>query len=119
MTSKQELMEAEMRFLNESTGIGFIFSLGKWIGFLVGVIICYQIINADSPTTWANSPRLKAMGYGNRYFVGLVMQEAVFLSVLSFIPGLAGQRRALRCRLGDDRTDDADAGPGALGPSWR
>ena len=88
VTTKQQLIDNEMLFLNKSTGIGFIFSLGKWIGFLVGVIICYQIVNADVADHLGEFATLKAMGYGNGYFVGLVMQEAIFLSVLSFLPGL-------------------------------
>ena len=68
-------------------GIGFVFKLGKWIGFLVGVIICYQIINADLSDHMAEFATLKAIGHRNGYFVRIVMQEALFLSLLSFIPG--------------------------------
>ena len=45
--TKDEFIANEKRFWDESMGIGFLFKLGKWIGFMVGVIICYQIINAD------------------------------------------------------------------------
>ncbi len=83
-----EFIAQEIEFWNKSTGIGFIFKLGTWIGFLVGVIICYQIINADISDHMGEFATLKAMGYRNPYFLGLVFQESVYLSVLSFVPGL-------------------------------
>jgi putative ABC transport system permease protein len=86
--TKAEFIADENRFWNESMGIGFVFKLGKWIGFLVGVIICYQIINADVSDHMAEFATLKAMGRRNRYFVGLVLREALYLSLLSFVPGL-------------------------------
>lgn len=86
--TKEEFIAQEIEFWNKSTGIGFIFKLGTWIGFAVGVIICYQIINADVSDHMGEFATLKAMGYRNPYFIGLVFQESVYLSVLSFIPGL-------------------------------
>jgi putative ABC transport system permease protein len=32
---------------------------------------------------------LKAIGYSNRYLAGVVMQQAVILAVLGYLPGLA------------------------------
>ena len=58
------------------------------IGFLVGVVICYQVIHADVGDHLAEFATLKAMGYPNRYFVGFVLAESVYLSLLSFIPGM-------------------------------
>jgi putative ABC transport system permease protein len=87
--TKPELVANEIRFWNASTPIGYVFSLGMIIGFVVGVIICYQIIYADVTDHIPEFATLKAMGYPNRFFIGFVLQEAVCLSVLSFLPGLA------------------------------
>jgi putative ABC transport system permease protein len=97
--TKPELVAAEKEFWNKGTGVGFIFQLGKWIGFLVGVTICYQIINADITDHLAEYATLKALGYRNRYFLGLVLQEAFLLSLLSFAAGLP-LSMALYGRLG-------------------
>jgi putative ABC transport system permease protein len=86
--TKDELIDREIGFWNSSTPIGFVFSLGTVIGFVVGVIICYQVIYADIADHMPEYATLKAMGYGNGYFVRVVLQEAFYLSVLSFIPGL-------------------------------
>jgi putative ABC transport system permease protein len=86
--TKQEFIDREIEFWGSSTPIGTIFSLGMVIGFLVGVVVCYQVISSDIGDHIPEFATLKAMGYRNRYFIGFVLQEALFLSILSFIPGL-------------------------------
>jgi putative ABC transport system permease protein len=86
--TKQKFIDRETAFWNGSTPIGYIFSLGMMIGFLVGVVVCYQILSADIGDHISEFATLKAMGYRNRYFVGFVLQEAMYLSVLSFLPAL-------------------------------
>jgi putative ABC transport system permease protein len=85
--TKTEMIERERNFWSRSTPIGYIFLVGTVIGFLVGMIICYQIINADIADHMPEFATLKAMGYRNRYFVGFVLMESVYLSLLSFLPG--------------------------------
>jgi putative ABC transport system permease protein len=86
--TKAEIIERERNFWNKSTPVGYIFLLGTVIGFVVGVIICYQIIQSDVADHMGEFATLKAMGYRNRYFVGFVLLESVFLSIFSFLPGL-------------------------------
>jgi putative ABC transport system permease protein len=85
--TKSEIIARERNFWSKSTPVGYIFLLGTVIGFLVGVIICYQIIHSDVADHMAEFATLKAMGYRNRYFVGFVLMESVYLSLLSFVPG--------------------------------
>lgn len=85
--TKSEMIARERGFWSKSTPVGYIFLLGTVIGFLVGVIICYQIIHADVADHLSEFATLKAMGYRNRYFVGFVLMESVYLSLLSFVPG--------------------------------
>ena len=44
---------------------------------------------ADVSDHLAEYATLKAMGYPDRYLFGVVLQEAVILAVLGFLPGLA------------------------------
>jgi putative ABC transport system permease protein len=62
--------------------------MGAVMGFVVGVIICYQIIYSDIADHMAEFATLKAMGYSNTYFVRVVIQQALYLSILGFIPGV-------------------------------
>jgi len=86
--TKEEFIQNEKAFWARSTPIGYIFGTGTVMGFVVGVIICYQVIYSSISDYLSEFATLKAMGYGNRYFVDLVFATAFYLSVLSFIPGL-------------------------------
>jgi putative ABC transport system permease protein len=71
------------------TGIGYIFTLGVLMGFVVGTVIVYQILYTDVNDHMAEYATLKALGYGNRYLASIVLKEALLLSVFGFLPGLA------------------------------
>lgn len=85
--TRQEFIEFEKNYWQRNTTIGFIFNLGVVMGFLVGVIIVYQILYSDVADHMAEYATLKAMGYRNLYLLGVVFQEAVILAVLGYIPG--------------------------------
>ncbi|NJL97651.1 MAG: FtsX-like permease family protein [Synechococcaceae cyanobacterium SM2_3_2] len=89
--SKAEFIEMERSYWADSTAIGFIFSLGTVMGFIVGIVIVYQILYTDVTDHLAEYATLKAMGYTDGYLLGVVFQEALFLAVLGYIPsyGLA------------------------------
>jgi putative ABC transport system permease protein len=84
---KQEFIQEEIAYWQNATAIGFIFSLGTAIGFLVGIVIVYQILYTDVANHLPEYATLKAMGYKDSYFVMLVFQEAIILGVLGFLPG--------------------------------
>ena len=60
--SKVEFIEFERDYWRSSTAIGFIFTLGTAIGFLVGTVIVYQILYTDITDHLAEYATLKAMG---------------------------------------------------------
>ena len=86
--TKQQYIEKEKEFWANNTPIGVIFAVGAIMGFVVGTIICYQILANDISEHLAEFATLKAMGYENSYFFGLVLRQAVILSLLGFVPGL-------------------------------
>lgn len=77
----------EMKFWRSTTPIGAVFSAGKVIGFVVGVVICYQVIFSGISDHMPEFATLKAMGYGRWYFISLIVVEAVWLAVFGFLPG--------------------------------
>lgn len=85
--TKAEFIEREKDFWRRSTPVGYIFMVGVAVGFLVGVIVCYQIIYADITDHLPEFATLKAMGYPDRYFVGLVLAQAAYLSLMGYLPG--------------------------------
>ncbi|MFZ4640584.1 MAG: ABC transporter permease DevC [Nodosilinea sp.] len=78
----------ERQYWEKNTNIGFVFSLLTTMGFMVGIILVYQILYTDIADHWSEYATLKAMGYTNRFLLGVVIQEAMILSVLGFIPAL-------------------------------
>jgi putative ABC transport system permease protein len=84
----QGYIDFEKGYWQKSTAIGFIFTLGTVMGFIVGIVIVYQILYTDVSDHMAEYATLKAMGYGNFFLARVVIQEAFLLSILGFIPGL-------------------------------
>ena len=84
--SKEEFVDFERSYWQNSTSIGFIFNLGAVIGWTVGTVIVYQILYTDVADHLAEYATLKAMGYRNLYLLSVVFQEAIILSVLGFLP---------------------------------
>ncbi|TWT66275.1 FtsX-like permease family protein [Posidoniimonas polymericola] len=85
--TREGFREKEMKFWRSTTPIGAVFSAGKVIGFVVGVVICYQVIFSGISDHMPEFATLKAMGYQRSYFVGLIVVEAVWLAVFGFLPG--------------------------------
>jgi putative ABC transport system permease protein len=85
--TRAELSRREQDYWMATTPIGTIFSFGAVIGFVVGAIIVYQILFADVSDHLPEYATLKAMGYSNRYVSWVVIQQAVILSLLGFLPG--------------------------------
>ncbi len=68
--------------------IGMIFLMGVAVALVVGVAIVYQILSSDVASHLPEYATLKAMGYRNGYLRKVVLQEAILVSLLGFVPGL-------------------------------
>ena len=90
--TKDRYIAEEMEFWNKSTPIGYIFAFGTGLGFVVGFIVCFQILYADISDHLPEYATLKAMGYRNIYFMMVVLEEAMLLSLLGFVPGYVASR---------------------------
>jgi putative ABC transport system permease protein len=92
--TKREFVAREKAFWQRSTPIGFVFGLGLGLGFVVGVMVCYQVLATEISDHMSELATLKAMGYPPRYFLRLVIEESLYLATLAFLPGLAGAAAA-------------------------
>lgn len=87
--TKTEFIEFEKSYWFNNTAIGFVFNLGVGMGFIVGVIIVYQVLSTDVSDHLGEYATFKAMGYRNLYLLSIVFEEALILSLLGFIPGVS------------------------------
>lgn len=85
--TRQEFIKFEEDYWKKESPIGFIFSLGVSMGFMVGVIIVYQVLSTDVNAHLKEYATFKAMGYPNIYLLGIIFEEALILATLGFIPG--------------------------------
>lgn len=86
--TRQEFMDLEIQHWSRTTPIGYIFAFGAVMGLIVGLIIVYQILFADVQDHLQEYATLKAMGYTHGYLRNVVLQEALILAVLGFLPGM-------------------------------
>jgi putative ABC transport system permease protein len=87
--SREDFIEHEKNYWRTGTSIGFIFTLGTLMGFIVGIVIVYQILYTDVADHLPEYATLKAMGYKDTYFIVVIFQEAIILAILGYIPGFA------------------------------
>lgn len=85
--TKQEFIDFERNYWASSTAIGFIFTLGTVMGFIVGTVIVYQILYTEVSDHLSEYATLKAIGYTQRYLLTVILQEALLLACLGYIPG--------------------------------
>lgn len=84
--SKDQMLARETYFQNSVTQIGPIFGMGVGIGFVVGILISYQILFTDLSEQLPVFAMLKAIGYDNRYVLKVVLAQALLYALISFIP---------------------------------
>jgi putative ABC transport system permease protein len=85
--TKADYVAREKAYWGNATAIGYVFSFGAVMGFVVGAIIVYQILFADISSHLAEYATLKAMGYTNGYIFKVVFQEAIILAIFGYLPG--------------------------------
>ena len=109
--TKQGFIDFEQNYWKSSTAIGFIFTLGAAMGFVVGCVIVYQVLYTDVSDHLPEYATLMAMGYRLSHLLGVVLREGLYLAALGYLPAyLAGEglywfvRDATRLPVGMDVT---------------
>jgi putative ABC transport system permease protein len=86
--TRQQFIDFEKSYWTLRTPIGFVFNLMVTMGFVVGVIVVYQILYSNISSHLIEYATLKAMGFKNKYLLSIVFQQALILATLGYIPGL-------------------------------
>lgn len=83
-----DAVAADQRYQGTQRPTGIIFGFGVVIGVLVGLVIVYQVLSTDVADHLREYATFKAVGYPHRYFIGVILEEALILASLGFIPGI-------------------------------
>lgn len=83
----EQAAKADIAYMNTERPTGIIFGFGVIMGIIVGIVIVYQVLSTDVADHLREYATLKAMGYGHRFFLGIVFEEALVLAIFGFIPG--------------------------------
>ena len=84
--TKPELVAFERDFQADLSSAGPIFWMGTVVGFVVGMLISYQIIYTDLSDQLPQYATLKGMGYETGYLVRVVLEQAALSALAGYIP---------------------------------
>ena len=88
-STKQQYVDEEQAYWQQTTPIGIVFTFGTVMAFVVGTVIVFQILSTDVNDHISEYATFKAMGYRDRYLLLIVLEQSLILASLGFIPGLA------------------------------
>jgi len=86
--TKPELIEFERKFQAAVSSAGPIFAMGTIVGFVVGMLISYQITYTDLADQLPQYATLKAIGYKTGYLLRVVFEQAAFNALTGWISAL-------------------------------
>ena len=84
--SKFELIAFERRFQAAVSSAGPIFAIGTVVGFVVGMLISYQVTYTDVSDQLPQYATLKAIGYPLRFLLRVVLEQAALNGLAGWIP---------------------------------
>jgi putative ABC transport system permease protein len=84
--SKPELVAFERNFQADLSSAGPIFWMGTIVGFIVGMLISYQVIYTDLSDQLPQYATLKGMGYGTFYLIRVVFAQAALSALAAYVP---------------------------------
>tara|TARA_R110002096_G_scaffold119038_13_gene257882 strand:+ start:30349 stop:31524 length:1176 start_codon:yes stop_codon:yes gene_type:complete len=85
--SMKDAAANDLIYMSTKRPTGIIFGFGVFMGVLVGLVIVYQVLSTDVADHLREYATFKAMGFGQQFFLGIVLEEAIILGIFGFIPG--------------------------------
>ncbi|MDG2991417.1 ABC transporter permease [Candidatus Synechococcus calcipolaris G9] len=83
-----ELSQLTRAYWRSSTGVGFILGLGAIVGIIVGTVIVGQILYSSVSDRLQEYGTLKAMGASDWYLYRIIIEQALWMAIMGYIPGL-------------------------------
>lgn len=86
--TRQQFIANEQDYWEKRTPVGFVIAASMVVSLIVGAVIVYQILYTDVADHLEEYATLKSIGFRDRYFTGLILQESLILTIFGFVPGL-------------------------------
>ena len=83
-----ETARRESMYTLRSAPVGILFLVGMLAGLVIGTINCYQVLYNEISDRLPQFATLKAMGFSNRFLRGVILEQAVVLSLTGFVTGM-------------------------------
>jgi putative ABC transport system permease protein len=83
-----DFIELTRGILRRESPIATVFTFGVVVGLFVGAIIVVQILSSDVQDHLGEYATFKAIGFTNRYLLGIVYEQSAILTVFGFVPAL-------------------------------
>ncbi|NCJ07993.1 FtsX-like permease family protein [Synechococcales cyanobacterium C] len=87
--TQDELADLTQDYWRQSTGVGFILGLGAVVGIIVGTVVVGQILYSSVSDHLREFGTLKAMGSSDWFIYRIILEQALWMAVLGYLPGMA------------------------------
>lgn len=87
--TQAEIAHQTREYWTERTGVGFILGLGASVGFVIGMVIVGQILYSSVSDHLREFGTLKAMGASNWVIYSVILEQALWMAVLGYLPSMA------------------------------
>jgi putative ABC transport system permease protein len=86
--TRGEMAKREQNYWLWDTSVGIFFILGVLVALFVGVVFVYQLMSSDIANRLPEFATLKAIGYSDSYLARVVIQQALYLALIGYGPGI-------------------------------
>ncbi|WP_082690028.1 FtsX-like permease family protein [Leptolyngbya sp. NIES-2104] len=87
--TQAEIADLTRSYWTTRTGVGFVLGLGATVGFIVGMVIVGQILYSSVSDHIREFGTLKAMGASNWVIYSVILEQALWMAVLGYLPSIA------------------------------
>ncbi len=84
----EEIAQKTRDYWTQRTGVGFILGMGATVGVVVGMVVVGQILYTSVSDHLKEFGTLKAMGASNKMIYGVIFEQAIWMAILGYIPGM-------------------------------
>ncbi|MGK7902017.1 MAG: ABC transporter permease [Hormoscilla sp.] len=86
--TRAEMANQTRDYWQQRSGIGFILGLGAAVGVLVGMVVVGQILYSSVSDHLKEFGTLKAMGASDWVIYSVIIEQALWMAVLGYIPSM-------------------------------